>query len=514
MMTLEEKIGQMLLVGFEGTEAPEHILNWLREGKIGGVILFVRNIGTPQQLAALTRQIHEAARFPALIAIDQEGGTVARLRQGYTESPGAMALSASGSEDLTERVSLMMAREMRAMGINWTYAPVVDISYNAENPTVSTRSFGSDRVQVGRMAAAAVRGFQRGGVAACAKHFPGLGDTPVDTHFALPALDTPVDHLLENDLPPYRDTIAAGLSTIMTTHTIYSALDPDLPATLSPVIIQRLLRDELGFDGVVTTDCMEMKAISDNHPPEESATLAALAGVDLILVSHTVEAQERSYKGLLEAARSGRLPASIIDAANARIAALKESFKITAAPDLSAIRSAEHVALAQQAARAGSVLLREAPNALPLPTGRTALVEFILQTSVVESSESVGAFSKVLHQRLPDLQTLTLHAGSGPDAAAAALAAARDADVLVLATRSIHLHPKALELARKLIAEARQVVLVCLRNPYDAAALPEAPTVICTCGDSTPSLDAAADALMGVYRPGGRLPVTLEPLLS
>ena len=170
MMTLEEKIGQMFAVGFEGLTAPQHILDWLAEGRVGGIILFARNVDTPAQVAALTASLHLAAKTPILIGIDQEGGTVARMRTGFSESPGVMALSSAidDAEARVERVSRVLGTELRALGINWDYAPVVDISYNADNPSVGTRSFGSDKERVSRLAAAAVRGFQSGGVAACA----------------------------------------------------------------------------------------------------------------------------------------------------------------------------------------------------------------------------------------------------------------------------------------------------------------------------------------------------------
>ncbi|MBE0691345.1 MAG: beta-N-acetylhexosaminidase, partial [Anaerolineae bacterium] len=325
--SLEAKIGQMLLVGFEGLTAPDYLLDWLREGRVGGVILFARNVESPAQVAALTGAIHAAATYGAIVSIDQEGGTVARLREGFTESPGAMALaSAREGEALTEAVSAVLARELRALGIGWDYAPVVDLTYTAANPSVGTRSFGSDADSVARLAAAAVRGFQRGGVAACVKHFPGLGDTPIDTHMAMAVVDTPVEHLIKHDLVPYRAAIAAGVASVMITHVLYRALDADHPATLSPVVVHRLLREALGYDGVVTTDCLEMRAVRDHYGARESAVLAALAGIDAILFSHTRAMQEAAYDGLLEAARSGRLGADAIDGANRRMLALKEAY--------------------------------------------------------------------------------------------------------------------------------------------------------------------------------------------
>jgi len=508
--SLEAKIGQMLLVGFEGLSAPDYVLEWLREGRIGGVILFARNIESPAQVAALTGSIHEAATYGALVSIDQEGGTVARLREGFTESPGAMALaSARDGEALTEEVSAVLARELRALGIGWDYAPSVDLTYTADNPSVGTRSFGNDAEKVARLAAAAVRGFQREGVAACVKHFPGLGDTPIDTHMAMAAVDTPVDHLLKHDLVPYRATIDAGVASVMITHVLYRTLDAQYPATLSPVVVHRLLREALGYDGVVTTDCLEMRAVSDHYEPGESAVLSALGGMDAILFSHTRAWQEAAYDGLLEAARSGRLPLEVIDAANRRMLALKQAY---AAPpgDLEIIRAPEHLRVMRAAARAGTTLV-QAGSALPLTDkASVGVVEFasILESGIVESG-GVSGFARLLKTRLPDAPMLTLMSTANP---AAAEALAGQVDTLVLAVRNAHLIPEQLASARRLLGLAQRTALVCLRNPYDVDALPGADTILCTCGDSEPSLEAAVAALMGDYVPKGTLPVEVTSL--
>jgi beta-N-acetylhexosaminidase len=515
MYSLEDRVGQMFLAGFDGYSLPDHIREWLSEGRIGGVILFARNVEAPAQLAALTAEVHNAAKYPALIGIDQEGGVVARLRQGFSESPGAMALSAARhAEPLTRLVSRMMADEMHALGINWTYAPVLDIAYNRENPTVSVRSFGAEKERVGQLAAAAVEGFQAGGVAACAKHFPGLGDTAIDTHLALAMLNTSVDNLLANDLRPYRKAIEAGLSTVMTTHTVFTVLDPDLPATLSPLVIRRLLREELGFDGVVTSDCMEMKAISDHHSAGETAVLAALAGLDLILISHTRERQAAGYDALLDAARSGRVPESMIAEANRRVAALKDRFRITAPPALEVIRSPAHTALEQEAARAGIVLVQNERRTVPLPVADGAhigMVEFTTyRSSQAENPDALTHFHRAFKQRVPDLDAVTL----SPELDAAEIEQARtiaaESDVVVIATRSAHLNPDQAALARELIEGGARVVLACLRNPYDAEVLPGADSTLLTFGDAAPSLVAVVDALAGAFVPQGQMPVPLD----
>lgn len=508
--TLETKIGQMCFVGFEGLEAPEYLLSWLREGRIGGVILFARNVQSPTQLAALTDSLQAAATYGVIISIDQEGGTVARLRQGFTESIGAMALACTDKANYyTEQSSRVLGKEMRALGIHWTYAPVVDISYNAENPSVGTRAYSSDAATVSKLGAAAIRGFQSAGIAATAKHFPGLGDTAIDTHVDLPALDTPVEDLIARDLDPYRAAIAENVASVMITHVMYTALDAKHPATLSPVVVKRLLRDALGFNGVVSTDCLEMHAVSKRYSPAETAILAALAGSDTILFSHTQSVQEEAYHALLEAAHSGRLPHSTVADANRRLTAFKARY-LQPRADVSAIRTPDHLNLMAEAARASLVMLKRGA-ALPL-SGSIGVVEFpsLHESGIIETSGLTGLAQR-LKARLPNLEVVIQQ--SNAEAVDAEQLSAR-ADTLILAVRNAHLSQPQLTIARRLLSLARRVVLVCLRNPYDASVLNGADTILLTCGDSTPSVAAAADALLGDFEPSGVLPMQINGIIA
>lgn len=518
MKSLQEKIGQMLMVGFHGLQAPSHILDWLKEGQIGGVILFARNVDNPQQVAELCKSIHEAAKFPALIAIDQEGGMVARLREpsGFTESPGAMALaSAQDGEIQTEKVSAVLGAEMRSLGINWNYAPSVDISYNAANPTVGTRSFGKEKDFVAQMAAAAVRGFQKGGVAACAKHFPGLGNTTVDTHLELPILDTNLDKLLKNDLHPYRVAIEANLASIMTTHTIFSTLDENYPATLSPHIIQHLIREELAYEGIVVSDCMEMRAISDHYGAGESAVLGLIGGLDIVLMSHTRAMQEEAYDAMLEAAQSGRIPLEQIDKANARIENLKEQYKIESSKiNIDSVASDEHRQTSLAAARAGLTVVQKNNDLFPLPEvgkARIALIEFAshMDSEVMERNQHT-AFATLLQQARPDIEIISLNPSSPSlESIDSAQKLASTVDILLLASRNAHMMASQKSVAEDLLHRANSSILIALRNPYDASAL-KADAILCSSGDSNPSLWATVEALQGDFLPSGQLPVEMD----
>lgn len=508
MLTLEEKAGRRLAVGFDGLTAPDYILEWLSEGRIGGIILFQRNVSTPEQVAALTASLHAAAKHPIMVMIDQEGGEVARLRGKFTEAPSAMALAAGGGR-YAEDVARVLGTELHALGINLNYAPVVDITYNAANPSVGTRSPGADADTVSKIAAAQVRGYQSAGVAACAKHFPGLGDTAIDTHLALATINAPVE-ALDADLAPYRAVIDAGVSTIMTTHTIFAALDPALPATLSPVIVPTLLRDRLGFRGVVMTDCMEMKAIADNHPPEQSAVLAAQAGVDIVLVSHTRAAQEAAYRGLLEAARNGQI--ADMDESLARIAALTERFAVKDTPDVSVIRSEAHLSLMREAARAGMQIVRGKDGVLPLPeNAKVVLIEFAsYHDSEVFDATGHTNFAGLFAARWPEATIIALPQPTPDLNLQQAMAAAREADITIIATRSAHLNPEQLCAAQMVLDAAQNSILLALRNPFDVGALPDVDAALITFGGAEPQLEAAVAALAGDFTPEGIAPVGLS----
>jgi beta-N-acetylhexosaminidase len=496
-MSLEQQVGKLFVFGFHGTTAPDYLLDWLRAGKVGGIILFARNCENPKQLLALTTALHEAAAYPILIGIDQEGGTVARLREGFLEAPSAMALSNS-DDPLNAKLSYeMLGAEMRMLGINWDYAPVVDITYNRENPTVGARSFGTHATRVGRFARQAVAGLQSAKVAACAKHFPGLGNTIVDTHLALPTLDTPLEHLLAQDILPYREVIAEEIASIMTTHTTFTALDHDHPATLSNVIVKRLLREEMHYTGTVITDCMEMKAIADNYGAGESAIMAVLGEIDMVLFSHTREMQEVAYDATLEAVKSGRIPMSYVEQANARRQALMNTFQFEQLPtSLEQVNSPIQQTSMAEIAQQGISLLKGHNPEMEMDRS-VAFVEFAssMESEVMESGGATG-IKQILDREGIQPAYIALKPYGDEPKLAQALELAKQSKITIICTRNAHLLTEQAERARQIAEAGHVVVHVCLRNPYDEGLIP-AETVLATCGDSRPSLEAMIDVLRG-----------------
>ena len=328
--------GQLLFVGFAGTSPPRKLLELVRAGRVGGVILFTRNIPTrteigpdkqpvtvpdPAALRGLVATLRDAAPAdaPLAVAIDQEGGRVQRLRAPWTEWPPMRRLGELNMPEWTADVATALARELVDVGITLDFAPVVDVDSNPANPVIGDRSFARSASDVATHAAAFVRALQAGGVAACAKHFPGHGDTREDSHFALPKLPHDLDRLFEVELPPFVAAIEAGVATLMTAHVIFEAIDRKRPATFSPDVMA-LLRERLGYDRLVFSDDLEMKAVVDSMPPRKMPAAALEAGIDALLVCSELDFAEEVLDGL-EHCRDHLLEHPL-----ARMAALKESF--------------------------------------------------------------------------------------------------------------------------------------------------------------------------------------------
>ncbi|MFE9763416.1 glycoside hydrolase family 3 protein [Streptomyces sp. NPDC005808] len=322
--TLTRDALTVLQPGFTGTTAPDWLLRHLGEG-LASVGLFGRNIATPDQVAALTAQLR-AERDDILVAIDEESGDVTRLEVHTGSSfPGNHALGAVDDVSLTQDVAFELGRRLAACGVNLNWAPSADVNSNPGNPVIGVRSFGADTDLVARHTAAYVTGLQAAGVAACTKHFPGHGDTAVDSHHALPRIDADLSVLDARELAPFRAAIAAGTRAVMSAHILVPALDPDRPATLSPRILQGLLREELGYDGLIVTDGMEMQAIAATYGIQRGSVLAIAAGADAICVGGGLSDDDTVRllrDALVSAVRNGELPEERLADAAERVRAL------------------------------------------------------------------------------------------------------------------------------------------------------------------------------------------------
>ncbi|HZX45854.1 MAG TPA: beta-N-acetylhexosaminidase [Clostridia bacterium] len=329
-MTPEEKVGQLLMVGIEGTELDGDTAKFLKERRIGGVILFGRNIQSVEQAAALTEALKGLETGPGgvgmLIGTDQEGGRVNRLPGERGKFPSAKALAADGGPERVREAAGEMAAQLKEMGINLNFAPILDINSNPNNPVIGDRAFGSDPETVSKMGLAFIRGTLDQGIIPVAKHFPGHGDTLVDSHTDLPVVENTMDRLQSFELVPFKKAVEGGIPAIMSAHMLLPQIDSDNPATLSPEIIGGILRERLGFDGVVVSDDLDMGAITKLYSPGEAAVRAVKAGIDIVLIGHTRDNMASVFDALAEALRSGEIDQETIDRAVKRVLVLKERF--------------------------------------------------------------------------------------------------------------------------------------------------------------------------------------------
>lgn len=350
-----QSLGQLFITGFHGLELSEDTAMFLSQAKIGGVILFAANYDAPAQLVELTNQIQECrSDLPLWISTDHEGGKVQRFRKGFTKIPDAATLGATNSPKLIFEISEIMAKELNAVGINLNFAPVVDINTNPKNPVIGARSFGDTEEMVSKMSSAIVRGHLVNGVQVCVKHFPGHGDTVVDSHLELPRVNTPLEVLKNREFKPFQKAFKSHCNFVMTAHIINPALDPEFPATLSEKILNGVLRKEMRYSRVIISDDMEMKAITDHFGAEDAPVLALKAGCD-ILIYRTEAAARHAYESVLKAMETGKLPPETVLQAEARVRTVKkdffkDSFKPVSMSDLSQkLGIPEHFAIIQKA---------------------------------------------------------------------------------------------------------------------------------------------------------------------
>lgn len=329
-------IGQYLIGSMPGTTIPVELRSLAREFDLGGVILFSRNIEAPEQVAELAAASEALGReLPAWVSVDQEGGRVARLKEPFTTWPPMATLGRAGaqSEALAQRFAKALADELLAVGVSLDYAPVLDIHTNPKNPVIGDRALAERAEDVARLGRVIIRALQGAGLAACGKHFPGHGDTSTDSHVELPLVEHPPDRLRAIEFEPFRAAIAEQVAFIMTAHVLVPSLDERRPASLSPAIVQTLLRDELGFGGVILSDDLEMKAISATYEVPEAAVDAIRAGCDgLLICSGDIDLQGRTLEALVRAVESGTIPAKRHDDASARLRRAKQRFLLGERP--------------------------------------------------------------------------------------------------------------------------------------------------------------------------------------
>jgi beta-N-acetylhexosaminidase len=331
-MNLKEKLGQLFMIGFQGTEVTKELRGLIQAYHPGGVILFSRNLEDAEQAAHLTNALQKLApAMPLFVSIDQEGGRVARLPKGFTSFPGQGALGRVGVE-LAYAFAEITAAELRAIGVNMNLTPVLDVNTNPQNPIIGDRAFSDDPLQVETLGLAVIAGLQDNGVLACGKHFPGHGDTAADSHKELPVVSHGLERLRDIELRPFVHCFRNGLGAVMSAHVKYPALDPELPATLSRAVMTDLLRAQLHFRGLALTDDLEMHAILDHYSPEEAAIRALQAGADILMFCKNHERQIAAMDGVYRAVKTGAVSNLQVEHAVLHVLEAKERYLIPYKP--------------------------------------------------------------------------------------------------------------------------------------------------------------------------------------
>ncbi|HVA65975.1 MAG TPA: glycoside hydrolase family 3 N-terminal domain-containing protein [Elusimicrobiota bacterium] len=519
-LSIQEKVGQLFVIAAD-TDIAAQDKPFIQSGKVGAVLLRWHKF-TGEQAENFSRRMRSwtdmaPSRVPLLIAADYESGPLfTEPLYGATLFPSNMALGATGSPALAEKAAYINGRELRALGIQVDFAPVVDVNSNPQNPVIGIRSFGQNPAKVAALGAAAIRGYLKAGIIPVAKHFPGHGDTKTDSHKQLPVIDRPLAAWKKIDLPPFKAAIAAGAPAIMSAHIVMTALDPDLPATLSRAVLDGELRRKLGFQGVIVTDSLDMGAIANAYTIPKAALRAFLAGCDLLLIGK--KNLPESYATVLAAVRDGRISQKRLDQSVRRILKLKERAGLLGAlsrnPDSwKSVGAPAGRRLAEKMAEKSVTLLSNPGGLLPLklPDGETLAA---LINRADRFAPDVDAFGRALarhHRRTELSQFLPWPSAEDSDGL---VKQATGAGVIIFgAYKDGGLDNKLqVELYNRLRALKKPIIVVSLMDPYDLKDFPGAAAQICIYGITPASMKALAKVLFGAAVPGGKLPVNIPGL--
>lgn len=516
-MSSEEKIGQIMICGFDGTNPSENIQTLIRDYHLGNVILFKRNVENPYQIKKLTSELQRISKIPLTIAVDQEGGIVSRLMEPFTVFPGNMATSATNDPNNAYLTGFVMAKEMRAVGLNWNLAPVVDVNDLPTNPGIGVRSYSDDPKMVAKYASEFVRGLHDAKVAGCAKHFPGKGHSAKDAHFEMPIVDRDLDDLVRIELYPFKELIRDGIDAIMPSHVYYPSLceSENLPATLSSSVMTDLLKKQMDFEGVTVTDDLEMGGITGSLKAYDAAWKSLIAGADMLMVCHTFEQQIKTFENLIQMIKFGDIPIERVNDAVRRVLVMKESLGILDKKILidSEIGSKENLEIAKDIAKKSITLVRNEDGLKEKVKQSKVFLIFpknAALTNVEEKTDGLSEIEKVFKERKADIENFYVSSKPTNDEIEEVIRKMNNFDgIVMLCTLNAHIVDEWKKLLNAALnVRANSTMVVALRNPYDCV-MNGVRNSIALYNYSLPSQRIFVEMLLDGEKFTGKLPVSI-----
>ena len=515
VMTLQEKIGRLFLIGIQGKEITEETKELLDRIKPGFIILFQRNVESKEQLKKLITDIKTHVGREIVFAIDQEGGIVTRLEEGFTISPGAMAISATGNPQNAYKTGRILGKEMRALGISWDLAPVVDVNDNYKNRSTGVRAFGDTPDQVALYSQAFYKGLREEGVAATAKHFPGNGSIEADPHLDMPILNKTLDELMENEFIPFKNVIDNGIESVMISHVyLPKVMKEKLPSAISEEVMKELLIKRLGFKGILVSDDLTMGGVANFYEVDEASYHALMAGMDVIDICHESSNMLRAYDYLLKKAQEDRQVLAEIDRAFEKVNTFIEKFNVPVSDmDLSKIGTKENLDILDEITAESITLYNNHDNMIPLKDlGTDDLICAVrpLRQSLVEEERAGSSTAGTIRELFPETVFVQFNAKLSETEADELLKDKKGRKAIVL-TENAYLFQGQKRLVQNLIEKYEQVLLIALRNPYDGG-IKGIKNSIFSYGYSNPNQKNLKKVLLGEIEATGTCPVPIPEI--
>ncbi len=513
-MSIREKIGQRLFVGFEGQTVTDTLRELVTEYKTGNIILFKQNIENKHQLKKLCDDIQQLVQselsIPAFISIDQEGGMVTRLSGDCSNVPGAMAIAATGDKDYAYQAGLITAKELLALGVNFDLAPSLDVNNNPNNPVIGVRSYGDSAKQVSDYGIEMIRGLTDGGILSCIKHFPGHGNTNVDSHLGLPTIDFTYQEIEKLELVPFKNAIQAGAQSVMMAHISYPKIESDgIPATFSKVFIQDILRDKMAFDGLIISDCMEMQAIQINYGTPNGIVRAVGAGVDIAFCSHTAELAKQSILAIEQAVEQNVITEKSLDQHIERILDFKQRYiKPNDKQSLDIVGQKQHKDKINEILEKSFCLYGDVES---FEMGNNPVFISCVPynaTGATTLDQNALSFAKHLCKKFGGTY---IQNSSNPtkDEIERIFAKTKGATSIVFGSYQAHLNSGQTELANAIAQKKLPMLCVALRNPYDLIEMPKLAMKVAVFEYTEQSLIALEKIVSSEKKPSGNMPITL-----